>query len=183
METDTALRSTAPVRVKLRDGRVVHIRPMHASDAAAERQFLQELSPESRRARFLCTVRDIDDRLLDLLTRPAEGVRALVAVVPGRLGEPVDAIVGVSRYARDDHAPAAECAITVADAWQGIGLGTALFAALCEQARHDGIERLQSTDASGNERMREFARALGARGRADPEDASLVVYEFDLTRG
>lgn len=183
METETALRTPAPVRVRLRDGRVVLIRPMHASDAAAERHFLQELSPESRRARFLCTVREIDDRLLDLLTRPAEGVRALVAVAPGHPGEAVDTIVGVSRYAREDRARVAECAITVADAWQGIGLGTALFVALCEEARRDGIERLQSTDASGNERMREFARALGANGRADPQDASQVVYEFDLTRG
>ena len=46
----------------LRDARQVVIRPVCPSDAAAERLFIESLSPQSRRYRFLGDVRHPSDR-------------------------------------------------------------------------------------------------------------------------
>lgn len=178
--TSAPARRPGPARLCMPDGRQVTLREMRESDALAERQFLAGLSPETRRARFLCTVREIDDDLLALLLTPGAGVRAIVAVTPGGPGEPVDRMVGVGRYARIADTPVAECAITVADDCQRMGLGTALFQALCAAARDEGLARLRSIDAASNSRMREFARGLGAHARTDPDDATQVVYDFEL---
>ena len=43
------------------------------------------------------------------------------------------ALVGVSRYAREPGSDRAECAIVVADAWQGRGLGTELMRSLVRE--------------------------------------------------
>jgi GNAT superfamily N-acetyltransferase len=48
--------------------------------------------------------------------------------------------VGVAWYVRVDGATA-EAAVTVADDWQGRGLGTALTSMLAERALEEGIDR------------------------------------------
>ena len=55
---------------------------------------------------------------------------------------PDEMIVGVSRYARLEGTDQAECAIVVADAWQGRGVGTELMRSLAQAARASGIRAL-----------------------------------------
>jgi GNAT superfamily N-acetyltransferase len=58
---------------------------------------------------------------------------------------------GVARYVRDDGDPqAAEIALTVADGWQGRGLGTELLARLSGRARQEGIGRLTAVVSYDN---------------------------------
>ncbi|TZF90018.1 GNAT family N-acetyltransferase [Cognatilysobacter lacus] len=162
----------------LRDGHRVRVRALRATDAAAERRFIDGLSPATRRARFLGTVARVDDGLLSLLmSEDAKGPTAVVAVVPGSMGED---IVGVARLAAAPAADHAEIAVTVTDAWQHRGLGTVLIGALRELARARGIRRLWSMDSSGNASMRDFAHALGARAHVDPGDPTQVIYELDV---
>lgn len=178
MSTPSAtLRASLPTQFDLGGDRIATIRPLQATDAAADRRFLEALSPESRRERFLCTVNAVDDRLLQLLTaEDADGPLAVVATLPGAAGSD---IIGVARLAPADEV-SAECAITVADAWQHRGLGHALFDALKVLARQRRVRRLFSIDAASNARMRAFARSVGARVRADPADRTQVVYELEL---
>lgn len=153
------------------------IRTLRPQDAAAERRFIESLSPESRHARFLCTLNSVDDSLLQqLMAEDADGPLAVVATVPGAEGED---IIGVARLAPTSR-EAAECAITVADAWQHHGLGHRLFDALKALARQRHVRRLYSVDAASNARMRAFARSLDARVHADPADPTQVVYEVEL---
>jgi len=50
--------------------------------------------------------------------------------------------VGVAPYVRHANDPqTAEIAVTVADAWQSLGLGTELLAKLADRARAGGIQR------------------------------------------
>ncbi|WP_394540263.1 GNAT family N-acetyltransferase [Lysobacter enzymogenes] len=70
--------------------------------------------------------------------------------------------------------------MVVADQWQGRGLGTALMRHLIDIARARGIDRMYSADMAENADMRELAMHLGFRVRAEPSDASLVVYELPL---
>ncbi len=55
---------------KLRDGTRVLIRPIHASDVELERRFIEALSPESRRLRFLGQIGTPSPAPLAQLTNP-----------------------------------------------------------------------------------------------------------------
>lgn len=159
----------------LRDRSQVVIRPLLPADREAERAFIEGLSPESRHYRFLCTILHPTESLLDVLTHVDQVHKvAFAAVVPEGAHE---RIVGVSRYTTDRDPHHAECAVTVADEWQDIGLGTALMRHLVEVAKARGVTHLRSVDAADNLRMRDLARFLGFHVRVDPSDASQVIYE------
>jgi L-amino acid N-acyltransferase YncA len=73
--------------------------------------------------------------------------------------------------------------VAVADEWQHCGLGKRLLTHLIDYARARGVKRLYSMDSMGNTRMRKLARDVGFSERADPEDASQVIYYLDLAPG
>lgn len=162
----------------LHDHRRVLIRPLTHDDREAERMFIEGLSPQSRRDRFLGQVSRPGEALVERLTR-IDQVRdvALAAVVPGDGGQ---RIVGVSRYSVDDDGAGCECAVVVSDDWQGRGLGTLLMRHLIDVARGCGVRRMVSVDAAVNARMHDFARHLGFETKADPEDATLVIHTLAL---
>ena len=178
MTTTTPTLSPIESRVTLRDGRRVVLRTLRPTDAQAQRRFIERMPAESRRARFLCTLTAVDDDLLALLMAPdANGPTAVVATTPGESGEE---IVGVARLAGCGDAERAEIAVNVDEAWRRVGLGTALFRALCELARQRGLRRLWSLDAASNVAMNAFAKSLGAHGHVDAGDAHQVIYELDV---
>lgn len=171
--------SGLPHRQTLRDGRVVHIRDIAPTDRAAERAFIEGLSEQSRRHRFLAQLKSPDDRLLDSLVNiDARREAALVAVVSDYGTE---RIVGAARFSMaSPDAVDGECAVVVADDWQDQGLGTALVRGLAERARARGLRRIYSVDLAGNADMRELASHLGFRARTEPGDPGLTVHELVL---
>ena len=70
-------------------------------------------------------------------------------------------VVGHAQYLRDPGGTVAEVAFTVADAFQGRGLGTLLLAHLAEHAHAAGVELLDAEVMSGNRRMIDMFRASG----------------------
>ena len=162
----------------LRDRSLVVIRPLAQQDREAERAFIEGLSPTSRHFRFLGQVCRPSDRLLDQLTRIDAIHDVAFAAVAERDGH--ECIVGVSRYGVDPSGDNCECAITVADDWQGKGLGTLLMKHLIDVARARGIRRMYSVDLAENLRMTELAGGLGFHTRSDPDDAAQVIHELTL---
>ncbi len=163
---------------RLRNGLHVMIRPIRKSDAALERAFIEGLSPQSRRFRFLGVIKSPSDALIKQLTEiDYQHDVAFVALVheKGKKKE-----IGVSRYSLSADGQSCECAITVADDWQGRGLGSLLMRHLIEVARASGIRKMLSIDASENLQMRDLATYLGFHRRADPEDSHQVIYSLDL---
>jgi GNAT superfamily N-acetyltransferase len=162
----------------LRDRTRVLIRPLEKTDKQAERDFIQALSSESRRFRFLGSVQNPSERLLDQLTNIDQAHEvAFVAVVPD---DSKQQIIGVSRYSADAHGGTCECAVTVADEWHDRGLGTALMRHLIEVARSRGIRSMFSVDSAENLDMRDLARFLGFSSETDPQDATQVIHRLDL---
>jgi acetyltransferase len=162
----------------LRDGSTVLVRPLRPDDRAAEAAFIEGLSPDARRYRFLGQVH-AGEALLDRLTN-VDFARdfALAAVVPDDgAGE---RIVGVARYGLDADGAACECAVTVADAWQGRGLGATLMRHLIGVARSRGIRTMVSVDDVDNTAMRDLAKFLGFRSTPDPQDARQCIHRLDL---
>lgn len=162
----------------LSDGSSLLIRPIGVKDAEADRAFIEGLSAQSKRFRFLGQIASPSDAFIKQLTN-IDYVNdvALVAVIQ-EAGK--EKIIGVSQYAVD-RAGHCECAVVVADEWQHKGLGTALMRHLIAVARDSGLLLMESTDLAENSEMRELARDLAFHCRPDPEDARQVIYSLRLT--
>jgi GNAT superfamily N-acetyltransferase len=163
---------------RLRDGTPVLVRPLVPEDAEREREFLESLSAESRRYRFLGQIGHPTDEMIRRLTRierPREIAFAAIATVDGR-----ELLVGVSRYGASADGGECECAVTVRDDWQQRGVGTLLLAHLLQVAKARGIKRMWSIDAAGNTRMDELARYFGFERRPDPDDSTQVIHSLWL---
>ena len=89
-------------------------------------------------------------------------------------------IVGVSRYARVPGTDRAECAIVVADDWQGRGLGTELMRSLGSAARTRGIRSLEASSLAENRRIQDWARRFGCDVRTEPHSGGLLLVTIDL---
>jgi GNAT superfamily N-acetyltransferase len=162
----------------LLDGTAVLIRPIRRDDAALERAFIESLSPESRRLRFLGSISEPGDDLIRRLTDiDYQHDVAFVALID-RNGEPRE--IGVSRFSTSADGQSCECAVTVADEWQKKGLGSLLMRHLIEVARSRGVRSMTSLDAADNPAMRDLAQYLGFRRERDPNDATQVVHTLAL---
>lgn len=162
----------------LRDRSQVVIRPIKPQDKEADREFIQGLSAQARRFRFLGQMRSPSEALVERLTAiDYDNEFAFVAVTPV---DGHEKIVGVSRYSADESGLNCECAVTVSDEWQNKGLGTLLMKHLIEVARRRGIHSMISIDSAQNMQMNDLARFLGFQARVDPDDASQVIHELTL---
>lgn len=164
--------------VTLLDGSKVAIRVLRKEDAGLERDFIRNLSPESRWMRFLGQIGEPSDSLIRKLTE-LDYQHDMAFIALSREGG-IEHEVGVSRYSLASDGRSCECAVTVADAWQGKGLGTILMRDLIDIARRRGIRTMFSIDANENERMQELARDLGFKRERDPDDATRVIHRLAL---
>ena len=164
--------------VMLRDGTSVLIRPIRASDAELEREFVERLSRESRRFRFLGEVKSLSPTAIQALVNvDQQRDVALVALIADGAHKRE---IGVCRYNARGDGVTCECAVAVSDDWQHRGLGTLLMQELIDIARTRGIECMYSLDIADNAPMRELAAHLGFTRKPDPNDATLVLHCLDL---
>ncbi|VVN82919.1 GNAT family N-acetyltransferase [Pseudomonas fluorescens] len=162
----------------LSDGRHVLIRPLSAEDREREYNFIKRLSSESRHLRFLEAINEPGTALLDqLMNVDYQGHMAYIALVHEN-GELLE--IGVSRYAAGTGEHQCECAVTVADEWQHLGLGVALMRHLITAARQNDFRQMYSIDSASNTHMRELAHFLGFEGHRDPDNATQVIYRLTL---
>ena len=117
---------------------LVHVRPIDSRDRDAFSAWFGRLSDESRRRRFLGPKPRLSARELSYLTEVDHVTHtALVAV------DATGQLIGEARYATatlEDRT--ADFAVTVADEWQGRGVGSRLAARLVVAARANGMTRL-----------------------------------------
>jgi GNAT superfamily N-acetyltransferase len=162
----------------LDDGSHVLIRPLRAEDRERECRFINRLSAETQRLRFLGNMSEASPALLDQLMDLDYRTRmAYVALVHdnGELRE-----VGVSRYCASGDGEQCECAIVVADDWRHRGLSTALMRHLIDMAKKQGFRQMYSLDSASNVHMHDLARQLGFHSQRDPDDATQVIHRLHL---
>ena len=144
------------VEVELRDESWVGIRPIEGSDKDALLAGFNRLSDESRYKRFLTSMDTLTPSQLAYLTDvDHHDHEALVALDLAGGG-----LVGVGRYVRED-GDRAEAAVTVADDWQGRGLGSALTRVLAGRAIEEGIARFTALLLAQNNEMFGLLEAVG----------------------
>ncbi|PXX55505.1 Sortase and related acyltransferases [Pseudomonas sp. LAMO17WK12:I10] len=161
----------------LKDGHHVLIRPLAEKDRAREYAFIRRLSPESRHLRFLAQISDPSGALLDQLMHTDGKQHMAYVALAHENGQLVE--IGISRYAATGEHEC-ECAVTVADEWTHLGLGTLLMEHLIKAARKNGFRQMYSVDAASNVSMRDLARALGFERSHDPDDSHQVIHRLHL---
>jgi RimJ/RimL family protein N-acetyltransferase len=164
----------------LADGTPALIWSLLDSDAEMLRRGYAQLSPASRRSRFLTELPELSDGLLRVLVDSVDGVDhvavVLVALPPGGGAQPV----GVARLVRYPDEPAvADVAVTVLDAWQGRGVGAALMAAVLDR-RPRGVSRLRTTVAADNRASLAMLRRVGRTDVRREGGGVLTVEVADL---
>lgn len=138
-----------------RDGGVIALSPLVESDRDVIAAGLDELSAESRHARFGQAVSKLSEAELDYLSSVDQRSHvAWGAIVDGE-------VAGVGRYIVSSPEDCAEVAVTVIDVHQGRGVGTALFQALVAVARHDGVHELCFEAQVGNEAVVHIMQSYG----------------------
>jgi RimJ/RimL family protein N-acetyltransferase len=150
-----------PERISLRDGSAALIRPIDPDDRELLREGFERLSDHARYMRFQSPVTALSERQLAYLTEvDHHDHEALVALDPDT-GEGI----GVARFVRINGG-VAECAIVVADDWQGRGLATQLLDRLVDRAREEGVERFTALLlAENNDALRLLERLGEAEAR------------------
>jgi GNAT superfamily N-acetyltransferase len=162
----------------LNDNSHVLIRPLRHEDRERKVKFIRNLSAETRYFRFLGAVKEVSPALLDHLMQVDYRHKMAFVALAHQDGKLIE--VGVSRYAATEENGQCECAVTVADAWQHRGLGTALMSHLIETARQNGFRQMYSVDAAANTHLQALARDLGFSSTRDPQDAAQVIHRLQL---
>lgn len=155
------------------------VRALQPEHADLEVRFGLALSPQSRYERFLGGgVKLTPELLARLVNVDFSRDAALIATVAFADSETP---VGVGRYALTDEDDTAEIAVTIADAWQGCGLGRLLLERVVDAARRNGVRRLTGDVLATNARMLALARRFGFRIDLHPEGATLrrIVKDLD----
>jgi len=143
----------------LRDGSRVLIRPVRGADAPLLADGFARLSDRARRMRFLGRKDHLSAAELRYFTDVDHHDHEALGALSPASGRGV----GIARYVRDTGDPqSAEIAVTIADDWQGRGLGTELLARLSDRARQEGILRFTALVASDNTAMAGLLRNMGA---------------------
>ncbi len=143
--------------VPLRDGTVMHLRPIRPDDATVARRFLESVSPEDIRARFHGAMRDFSGALLIRLTQIDYDRE--IALIGFRDGD--DLPLGVVRLYADPDNISGEFAILVRSELHGHGLGTALMHSIIVLARQRGLTKIVGSVLRDNIRMLRLVRELG----------------------
>jgi len=130
---------------------------MRPEDADLEKRFFDGLSERSRYQRFMQYLPTLPPAMLARFTQlDYDRELALVALDPQR-----SRFVAVGRYAPNQDGTTAEFALTVADDWQGKGIGRALLERLCQCARAAGYTALYGHILDANREMLDLAARLG----------------------
>jgi acetyltransferase len=156
---------------RLFDGRTVTVRPVRPDDFAQERRFLGKLSGESLYLRFLKWVSAPNEKLVHFLTDIDYAQHmAFVCTAPGANAEEV---VGEARYVVNPDNASCEFGVMIADGWHNTGIAGLLMEAIIGTARNRGLKRMEGQVLSSNATMLRFARGLGFKVEAVPEDLTI----------
>lgn len=157
---------------------VVHLRALRPEDIERELAFVAWLSRETLRLRLQYHASEPNrqdlERLLDLDYCGRLAIGGLVATDAG------ERLVGVSRFARIDATDRAECAVVVADDWQGCGLGSELMRTLIAAALARGYLCLEGETLAENARLVNWARRFGFNVRTEPNTGGLIRVTLEL---
>lgn len=152
----------------------VATRPVRPDDDQRLVRMWPRLSPDTVYRRFHAPLRFLPMATVRHLVQVDHDLRdAVVAEVGGE-------VVGVARYDRSPDDPgAADFAVVVEDAWQGLGLGRQLLVELTGLAVRRGVRGLTATVQMDNDRMLRLIHRL-LPGSRFTRDSGVYAVESPL---
>jgi len=159
-------------------GHSITVRPIRPEDIDLETDFARKLSKETRYNRFLGGGVRLTPEMREKFTR-IDFSRDMALMATATI-EGAETAIGVARYVRLADDVTCEFAITIADAWQGRGIGRKLLAMLVDAARGHGMRRIIGDVLATNTPILRLAHSQGFRIERHPEGAEQrrVVLEL-----
>jgi GNAT superfamily N-acetyltransferase len=157
----------------------VMVRAIRPQDAERLQAYMRNLSPLTRRNRFLGAISELAQTELDRLThmdRPGELALIAFARIGGEASMVAEAIQVIAPQSRR-----CEIALSVTDAWQRKGLGTLLLLNMECRARVRGARYIIGEVLRTNDAMKGLARKAGFAIQGPFTDARLVEIIKDLS--
>lgn len=163
------------IPVTMRDGTVLHLRPVLPGDKERTAHGPVQFSSETFYRRFQ-TTRSPTAALMAYLFE-VDYVHHFVWVLTD--GRGIDApVVADARFVREDSPTVAEVAFIVGDDYQGRGIGSFLVEALAVAAHSEGIRRFTARVLADNVPMRTILDHYGAHWHRDEQ--GVVTTEIDV---
>ena len=137
---------------------MVRIRQIRPQDGPALVRAYANLGEQSRYRRFFTVMPELPESTLKAAVEVDHTDHEALVALPLASTQ----IVGECRFIRlPDQPEVAEVGVTVVDAWQGRGLGSALLARLSERAAEAGIEYFSAEILAENRTMLSLLPSLG----------------------
>ena len=146
--------------IRLRNGRAVLVRPIRPEDGSAHKEFLDRITPEDLRFRFLGVTRDVPPSEMARLTQiDYDREMAFIAIAPNGAGEPET--LAVVRTLSNPDSTKADFAVMVRSDLKHCGLGSALMEKMLRYCRSLGMGEIIGEVLADNTAMLSLCRKLG----------------------
>ncbi|MDR3475467.1 MAG: bifunctional acetate--CoA ligase family protein/GNAT family N-acetyltransferase [Devosia sp.] len=152
------------------------LRPIRPADAELYPAFLDKVTLEDLRLRFLTPMRTIGSEMLIRLTQLDYDRDIAFIALEANSGE----LAGIVRYSADPDHEAAEFGVLVRSDLHGLGLGTVLMHRLIDYGRADGLQQLDGLIFRENQVMLALCRDLGFAVEAEPSNPALVRARLNI---
>ncbi len=163
-------------RILLKNGTEVTLRPIRPEDEPMETEMIESLSTETLYFRFFGYVPRVNHDFLTRFTHiDYDREMAIVAEIEEGGHKKM---IGVVRIIADAWGESAEYAIVVADAWQGLELGSNLTDYILEIARDRDIKKVYASMLATNKRMIHMFEKRGFK--ISREDFETYRAELDI---
>jgi GNAT superfamily N-acetyltransferase len=159
----------------LKDGSVVHIRPIRPDDAPRLQELHSRLSRQSAYQRFFSIVKRLPSDWARMLAN-VDYQRRLALVVEAGAGTELE-LIGVGRYEPTNEKGTVEVAFVVQDDWQNRGLGTILFDDILRAAAARSFRRFCAYVLADNRRMLDLiTRFTRVESRKTDQGVTEIVF-------
>ena len=159
--------------VTLRNGASVRVRAIRPDDAPRLMALCRGLSPRTLYQRFFSFRRLLPEEARAFANVDYDRRMAVVAEVDDG---PEPELVGVARYGPSDEGTA-DIGLVVADAWQGLGLGSLLLEEILHAGERRGIHEFSADVLTDNRRaLRLLARHTAIERRTVAGGVTSVVF-------
>jgi len=129
-----------PHVVTLKNGLEVLIRRAEREDSRMLFSMFSSVSDDTMFRRFLRSQKALTEAdAQEMLRLDDRDVTSLIAIVRK---DHTEQAVGEARYVANSSGELAEAAVVIADEWQNLGLGTALFTDLLTEAKRAGLSKV-----------------------------------------
>jgi RimJ/RimL family protein N-acetyltransferase len=158
--------------LRLRNGQSLTVRFVEPQDIGPLSDYFHALSRRASYNRFLGAMHELPER--EIMTILATGEANRFAVIGEVDVDGTPRIITEARYAYHPDDDSAEFGLSVADGWQGLGVGSALLKNLECRTAALGATRLVGDTLRNNDEMKGLGRKLGFAFTHSPYGWELV---------